>query len=123
VQGQRYRFEVSPTVGNIAFTSVLTDYRKYFMPASFYTIATRVMHFGRYGAGAEDSRLFPLFIGYPDFVRGYDINSFTAADCGGPTLASCALLERLSGSRMLVTNLELRFPLLRPFGASQRMYG
>jgi outer membrane protein assembly factor BamA len=27
------------------------------------------------------------------------------------------------GSRMLVGNLEFRFPLLRPFGASQRMYG
>ena len=27
------------------------------------------------------------------------------------------------GSRLLVGNLEFRFPLLRPFGASQRMYG
>ena len=27
------------------------------------------------------------------------------------------------GSRMLVGNLEFRFPLLRPFGASRRMYG
>jgi len=27
------------------------------------------------------------------------------------------------GSRMLVGNLEFRFPLLRPFGASSRMYG
>ena len=27
------------------------------------------------------------------------------------------------GSRMLVGNLEFRFPLLRPFGASQGMYG
>jgi outer membrane protein assembly factor BamA len=27
------------------------------------------------------------------------------------------------GSRLLVANIELRFPLLRPFGASSRMYG
>jgi outer membrane protein assembly factor BamA len=27
------------------------------------------------------------------------------------------------GSRLMVGNLEFRFPLLRPFGASQRMYG
>ena len=32
-------------------------------------------------------------------------------------------LDRLVGSRLLVGNIELRFPLLRPFGASQRMYG
>ena len=27
------------------------------------------------------------------------------------------------GTRLLVGNLEFRFPLLRPFGATQRMYG
>jgi hypothetical protein len=32
VQGQRYRLQVSPSVGSIDFTSVLADYRRYFMP-------------------------------------------------------------------------------------------
>ena len=34
-----------------------------------------------------------------------------------------ARYDRLLGSRMLVGNIELRFPLLRPFGVSQNMYG
>ena len=52
------------------------------MPATFYTLATRVMHYGRYGSGGEDSRLFPLFIGYPNLVRGYDVNSIGRDECG-----------------------------------------
>jgi outer membrane protein assembly factor BamA len=87
------------------------------------TIATRVMHFGRYGGGGEDTRLFPLYIGYPDFVRGYDVGSFDGSDCVSTATSQCPLFDRLSGSRMLVGNLEFRFPLLRPFGASSRMYG
>jgi outer membrane protein assembly factor BamA len=123
VQGQRYRFEAAPTFGSLQFTSVLADYRRYFMPAPFYTIAGRVMHYGRYGAGGSDSRLFPLFLGYPNLVRGYDVGSFQAADCLPTAVSECPAFDRLMGSRMLVGNLEFRFPLLRPFGASQRMYG
>src|SRR5207244_9873889 len=68
VQGQRYRLEAAPTFGTLRFTSLLGDYRRYFMPASFYTIAARVLHYGRYGTGGQDQRLFPLFIGYPNLV-------------------------------------------------------
>jgi outer membrane protein assembly factor BamA len=121
VQGQRYRFEAAPTFGTLNFTSALADYRRYFMPAPFYTIAARVLHYGRYGADGEDERLFPLFLGYPSLVRGYDVNSFDASECG-PTIG-CPTLDRLVGSRVLVGNLEFRFPLLRPFGASAGMYG
>jgi Tol biopolymer transport system component len=123
VAGQRYRFELDPTFGSINFAGVLADYRRYFMPVPFYTIATRVMHYGRYGSGAEDPRLFPLYIGYPNLVRGYDVNSFDATDCVPNATSACPAFDRLIGSRMLVGNLEFRFPLLRPFGTSQRMYG
>jgi outer membrane protein assembly factor BamA len=102
---------------------VLADYRRYFMPAPFYTFATRVMHYGRYGAGGEDTRLFPLYLGYPNLVRGYDVGTFAAGDCTGTVGGGCPEFDRLLGTRMLVGNLEFRFPLLRPFGASQRMYG
>jgi hypothetical protein len=123
VQGQRYRLEASPTFGSINFTSLLADYRRYFMPASFYTFAGRIMHYGRYGSGGEDARLFPLYIGYPNLVRGYDVNSFDGSECIPNATSQCPLLDRLVGSRLLVANLEFRFPLLRPFGVSQRMYG
>jgi Tol biopolymer transport system component len=123
VRGQRYRFEVAPTFGTLDFTGVLLDYRRYFMPAPFYTLAVRGMQYGRYGSGAEDYRLLPLYIGYPWLVRGYDAGNIGIDECVVSPAGSCDLVDRLSGSRMLVANVELRFPLLRPFGVSSRMYG
>jgi hypothetical protein len=123
VQGQRYRFEASPTFGTINFTGFLADYRRYFMPAPFYTLAFRVMHYGRYGSGSQDTRISPLYVGYPWLVRGYDVNSIDSDECVPTPQGSCQLIDRLIGSRMLVGNVELRFPLLRPFGASGNMYG
>jgi Tol biopolymer transport system component len=123
VQGTRYRFEADPTFGSINYTGLLADYRRYFMPFPFYTIAGRIMHYGRYGSGAEDQRLFPLYLGYPTLVRGYDVNTFDNSDCVANAVSPCPLFDRLLGSRMLVANVEFRFPLLRPFGVSQRMYG
>ena len=123
VQGQRYRIEAAPTFGTISFTSALGDYRRYFMPVSFYTLATRLIHYGRYGAGGEDPRLYPLYIGYPTLVRGYDVNTFNASECVPDATSACPAFDRLLGSRMLVGNLEFRFPLLRPFGVSSHMYG
>jgi hypothetical protein len=123
VAGGRTRFEIAPAFGSIVFASAIADYRRYVMPASFYTIAGRILHVGRYGSGGEDLRLLPLFIGYPELVRGYGIGSFTAQECtAGPT-TSCQEFDRLLGSRMLIGNLELRFPLLRPFGVRSGMYG
>jgi len=123
VAGERARFEVTPTFGSAQYMGATIDYRRYVMPVNFYTIAARVVHYGRYGSGAEDPRLVPLYIGYPQLVRGYEIGSFSSNECT-PTLdGSCPQFDRLIGSRMLVGNLELRFPLLRPFGATGRMYG
>jgi hypothetical protein len=121
VAGQRSRFEVAPAFGDLRFTTALADVRRYIMPARFYTIAVRGLHYGRYGEGGEDERLVPLFIGYPEFVRGYGINSFSSSEC--ESSGSCQTFDRLIGSRMLVGNIEFRFPLLRPFGVSDRMYG
>lgn len=122
VAGQRARFEVSPTMGSLNFTSGLIDYRRYFMPARFYTLAVRGMQYGRYGTDSEDSRLVPLFLGYPEFVRGYGINSFQSSECRSMT-GTCPTFDRLMGSRMMVGNVEFRFPLLRPFGVTSGMYG
>ena len=81
------------------------------------------MHYGRYGSDSEDPRLSPLFIGYPTLVRGYDVDSFTAADCRFDLSDGCPAFERLIGSRTLVGNVELRMPLLRPFGVRRGLYG
>jgi hypothetical protein len=122
VMGQRFRLEASPTLGSINYTGVLADLRKYVMPVRPVTVAARLMHYGRYGSGSEDPRLYPLFIGYPDLVRGYDTGSFTAAECGVTTDGSCPVFDQLLGSRLLVGNLEVRAPLLGLFG-KRNMYG
>jgi Tol biopolymer transport system component len=123
IAGMRSRISLAPTVGSLDFTGAVADFRRYFMPVDFYTIAGRVMHVGRYGGDSEDSRLLPLFIGYPELVRGYGIGSFSAGSCTVTATGSCDEFDRMLGSRILVSNLEFRFPLLRPFGVRSGMYG
>jgi len=106
----------------INWVGVLGDFRKYVMPLRPFTLAARVLHYGRYGSGAEDPRLAPLFLGYPSLVRGYDYGSFSAAEC--PINSNtCPAFDRLLGSRLLVGNLELRFPLLGVLGVGSGYYG
>jgi len=113
ILGDRWRLEVDQAVGDLQFTTGLVDYRKYVMPVRPFTIAARVLHAGRYGRNAEDIRLYPLFIGYPSLVRGYDRGSFQASECVATPNDPCPVFDRLWGSRMLVGSIELRFP---PFG-------
>jgi len=107
--GGRSRFDVSPTFGGVDFTSVVLDVRRYLMPVQPFTIAARAVHVGRYGGDADTGRLSPLFVGFPTFVRGYDVYSFHAHDCDP---GACIQLDDLEGSRMLVGNVEIRTPLV-----------
>lgn len=121
LMGQRFRLEVSPAFGSIDYTGILGDFRQY-LNARPVTVALRVMHYGRYGAGASDNRLYPLYLGYQSLLRGYDSSNFTAADCGNAPDGSCPAFDRLLGTRMAVGNLEVRAPLLALFGA-KNLYG
>ncbi len=123
VRGERYRLEAAPTFGTIRYVNLLADYRRYVMPMPFYTIAARALHFGRYGGGADDARISPLYLGYPSLVRGYGIDAAVEDKCVVPLARSCAGIDGMVGSRVAVGNVEFRFPLLRPFGVSRRMYG
>ena len=125
ILGQRYRLEVSPTIGSLSFVSALADYRRYFMPARPFTLAARLLHYGRYGNDGEDPRLQPLFLGYSGLVRGYHLGSFDASECHPPASdpQACPVFDQLLGSRMAVGNLELRFPLLGVLGLGSGYYG
>jgi outer membrane protein assembly factor BamA len=125
ILGQRYRLELSPTVGSINYLGGLIDYRRYFMPVRPFTFATRLLHYGRYGSGGEDSRLQPLFLGYPGLVRGYSFGSFDASECHPPPddPNACPVFDQLLGSRMVVGNAELRFPLFGALGIGSGYYG
>jgi hypothetical protein len=125
ILGQRYRLQVSPTVGSLNYVGVLADYRRYFMPARPFTVAARLMTYGRYGSGGQDPRLQPLFLGWPGLVRGYRNGSFDVSECH-PTASDpngCPVYDQLLGSRMAVANLELRFPLFGVLGVGSGYYG
>jgi outer membrane protein assembly factor BamA len=107
IAGERWRLEASPAAGELRFTSVLADYRRYLMPVRPYTIAARVMHSARYGRDADDPRLVPMFAGYRHLIRGYDAGAFGGCD----RIGDCDRFDALFGSRMLVSNLELRVPV------------
>lgn len=115
ILGRRYRLEVSPTFGDLQYTSLLADFRQYVMPFKPVTLAARILHFGRYGNAAEDFRLTPLYLGYPHLMRGYDFSSFHASECVADGTSSCPAFDRLVGSRLLIANAEVRFPLLGLF--------
>jgi hypothetical protein len=116
--GQRYRLEVSPTLGSFRFVNGLADYRRYLWLQPF-TLAGRAFHFGRYGLRPEDEQtLGPLFLGQPQLLRGYPygdlVNRCRAEQQATPQATeSCAVLDQLFGSRLAVANLELRFPLIQ----------
>ncbi|HEX6162850.1 MAG TPA: BamA/TamA family outer membrane protein [Vicinamibacterales bacterium] len=120
--GRRYRFEYSQLTGTLNYSGLLADYRRYFMPVRPFTFAVRGLHYGRYGGGAEDARLTPLFIGYQGLVRGYDFGSFDANECESVDLNTCQAFDRLLGSRVAVASAELRFPLLGLF-SRKSFYG
>jgi hypothetical protein len=118
IQGSRYRFEITPMVGTLNFTTALADYRQYIFKAPV-TLAFRGLHYGRYGKDADNSNLlYPLFLGEETIMRGYSYGSFTQGECGQSANGSCPAFERLLGSRLAVASAELRIPL---FGV--REYG
>ena len=116
ISGGRYRFEVAPTIGTVQFTSVLADWRKYFLLQPV-TLAIRGFHFARHGKDAESDRITPLYVGYESLVRGYAVESFELSECTSVAdPEACPEFDRLVGSRIAVASAELRIPL---FGTEQ----
>jgi len=122
ILGQSYLLQVQPTFGNLNFISVLADYRRYLIPKKPFTLAFRVLHFGRYGKGSDDPRLWPLFLGYETLVRGYDYTTFEYREFD-ETNPQFFDFDRLLGTRMLVANVELRFPVFKVLGLGRGYYG
>ncbi len=114
--GRRSRFEIAPTFGGWNYTQVTADMRRYDKIVGPFTLATRAMYVGRTG---EDADRFSLFIGWPDFLRGYTSGSFRRNECisGNSTpgtITGCDALDQLVGTSFAVANVELRFPILNP---------
>ena len=115
IAGGRYRFEASPMIGDLSFGTLLADYRRYIFMRPI-TLAFRGLHYGRYGADAENEEwLQPLYLGSSSLVRGYSSQSFGLNECStGGQSGGCPAFDRLLGSRLAVASAELRIPVFGP---------
>ena len=112
--GHRYRVSVNPYLGKQSFVNYGVDLRRYdAVIFSLLTFATRLYADVNAGAGEGISQ---RYIGYPDYIHGYDRENYTSNQCDQSNGAGCvAASTQLIGTRVLVANAELRFPLIRRF--------
>ena len=68
--GSRWRLEAIHSMGELSFTTLTADYRRYFMPHRGVTIAARIAPTLRVGGVADDEGVFPMFAGSRVPVRG-----------------------------------------------------
>ena len=94
VLGQRYRFAVAPSFGDVDVLTTVADFRRYVMPVRPFTVALRGETVARLGSGANDPRLLPLIWNMRDVVRGFDTDNDT-----------------IRTSRFMLGNVELRAPV------------
>ena len=108
VRGQRSRIAIEKYTGAVNMFTGLVDYRRYFQIRPV-TIAFRGYHYGRYGISGESRLMYPLFIGYPWLIRGFETGTFTQQG-----VAQGLSINQLTGDKMAIANLEFRLPLTGP---------
>lgn len=109
LDGFRYKITGERYLGTYNFSSINVDLRKYFR-AKPVTFAVRSYNNIRIGKDAD--RLYPMYLGYSYFVRGYEVNSIykTAAN----NTSNNFDIGQLSGSKVAVFNFEVRLPFTGP---------
>ena len=106
ILGSRYRIEIAPAAGQLSYTSVVADLRRYVMPVRPFTVAMRIVHSARYGADGGDPRLLPSYLGSSYLVRGHHED---LRYCQPDATLTCG--DELMGNRLLVGNIEVRVPV------------
>ena len=112
IYGRRYRFGVTPAIGQFKWIGLLADYRRYnAILFSYLTIATRLTANLSYGRDADSLQ---KYLGYSDLIRGYDDQSFAITNANCPAdVSNAQRCNRLLGSKVVFGNIELRFPIYR----------
>jgi hypothetical protein len=116
IYGHRYRLMVQPNIGKQGMMIYQADLRRYdAVLFSFLTFATRI--YGDVKMGAGEKLFPPQYLGVPQYIRGYDREYYnSSAGCAPSATATCIdPLTQLIGSRVLLGNAEVRFPLIRRF--------
>ncbi|ACU04122.1 basic secretory protein-like protein [Pedobacter heparinus] len=109
LEGFRYRLGMEQYFGDYKFSAATIDVRKYWRLKPI-TIAARSYNYLRIGKDGEN--LYPLYVGYPYFIRGYEANSLY--NSGSTGTSNGFDINQLSGSKMAVFNFELRLPFTGP---------
>lgn len=107
LDGFRYRIGAEQYFGDYKFTALTLDLRKY-VRLKPITLAARTYNYLR--VGKEGENLYPLFIGYPYLIRGYEANSLY----NNTNTGSGFDINQLSGNRIAVANFEIRLPFTGP---------
>jgi len=108
LSGYRYRLAAEQYFGDFNFTAYTVDLRKYHRIKPV-TIAARAYTYMRVGSG--ERQLYPLYIGYPFLVRGFESSSFYNSNSSATQGFN---VNQLMGSRIAVVNLEARLPFTGP---------
>ncbi|RZM25021.1 MAG: tolB protein precursor [Pedobacter sp.] len=108
IAGFRYRVAATQFFGDYKFKELNIDLRKY-VRAKPVTFAARFYSDMRLGADGEN--LYPLYLGYPYLIRGYEANSFYNSKTGESNNFD---INQLSGSKIAVFNFEVRLPFTGP---------
>jgi len=107
LKGRRMRLQIEKYFGETSIYTGLVDFRKYFYLRPV-TLAFRGFHYGRYGNAVKaDEALWPLYLGYPWFLRGVDRNRDLYEQ---DELEGISIYKSLYGNKMLVANFEIRLP-------------
>lgn len=104
LQGYRYRVGAEKYFGDYDFMAYTVDLRKYHRLKPI-TFAARAYTYLR--AGENENALYPMFIGYPHLIRGYESAGLRNSTDG-------LTFQKLMGSRMAVFNFEVRLPFTGP---------
>jgi Tol biopolymer transport system component len=107
LNGFRYRIEGEYDFGTYQFFAPTIDIRKY-IRADKVTFAGRLYGYGRFG---NSTGLYPLYIGYPFLIRGYEAQTFYNGS-GKPS--NGFTIDQLSGTRTAIANFEVRLPFTGP---------
>jgi len=108
LNGYRYRLEAEYNVGTYHYFSPTIDLNKYIRLKPI-TLAGRLYGYGRFG---PQNNLYPLYLGYPFLIRGYESQTFYSNNNKTPT--NNFTVDQLSGNRIAVASFEVRLPFTGP---------
>lgn len=109
LDGYRYRVSGEKYFGTYNFAGVTADLRKYWR-AKPVTFAVRSYNTLRIGKDAD--RLYPMYLGYPYLIRGYESNSIYKSTSAQSSESFD--INQLTGSKIAVFNFEVRLPFTGP---------